>query len=516
MKNFSRPTNFFILLFLLLAAVASLVIVRDDDISRYSFLGFIGLFLAFIVFRIIVVSQARRHSGKIISGTQKISAKVLTSKRMNADVSVVQLQVFHPSQTYITGVSLSALAGYDMNSFQVGKNISVYVNPENLHEVIVPAPAHEHTTKPAVRTRGVFWTIFVILISSSGFIIPVLIAVFDTSDRLYNNSAVIYDDAGSPKLWEILVKQPDKMFFRIYDPATGDKVKSFKENRDEDSDYDLKLFICQQDKKVFVVNTEGEPLIDVYNAATYEKLSDIKSFEKTNPVLSSGIAEVKRLQTNTSVHQENIIEITSKDGNKCLYDITKNKFFSDGNEFGKYSHTTDSALMSKQLSVFVLSRMQGGVEKFQLYLLTSDDARSWSSIMQLRLYHNLDVDNYNSNRGYSYPSSKLLPLSGNSFYLKADIVYSDYNVAVLKYNESLAQDAEQLISIVDRTGKKICTLRESDLPNHDDMKDDYYYWGNELDKNCFRYKDQLVILFGKYGAISIDVTTGKQLWKFES
>jgi hypothetical protein len=181
----------------------------------------------------------------------------------------------------------------------------------------------------------------------------------------------------------------------------------------------------------------------------------------------------------------------------------------------KYSHQQDSAIMSKNLILFVLSRVHNGVEKSQLNIVTSSNVKSTRELLQIAGSDYIDVEYFNHNKKYYYPFCELTPLSGEKYFLKGNIMYSDSSLAVLIHVTSLGEDAEELISGIDNKGQTIFTVEESHFPNIKEMRENNYSPRNYADCKCFRHKDQIIFMFAKYGALSIDLTTGTELWKYE-
>jgi hypothetical protein len=516
MKKISRSTRTSIIFLLLTASVSSFFIIENDTASVSSVILFFALFLGFIIYLNTLKSRKHRQNDKIVAGTEKVLAKILAVKKVNLSVFVIQFLINLPTQKYISGLVVRTFDSEEINKYQAGKSIYVYINPKDPNDIIIPL-AKKEIIKPIGKRSFGGALITIIIIFSSVVVpigIPVIIGLTDTSDREFQDEAFICANDNGGMIWEVRVKQYDKIYIKIYDPVNQEKEKSIKETRDDDDEGYMYLFLCQQKNKVFVVGTGTSPVIYIYDAVSYEKLMDIKQFEQSNSFLIGGIAEIQRKHYNKKIIEENIIEITTKDGNKYIYNITGDKFYNSEWELSLYLHQVDSVAMSKQLFAFVLSKVPEGVEKSQLNMLQSTSTKSVRELLDLANSQSLNVDYFNHNRRY-YQYCELIPLSGDKFFLKADIIYTDSSLAVLMHVESLGLDAEKKISGINTKGKTVFTLTESDFPNHDDMQENGYDPMNENDRKCIRYKNQIIFMFSKYGALSVDLATGTQLWKYE-
>lgn len=511
MKYFSVLTKLLISILLLSAAVCSFLLIKDDNLAFSISVFWAGLFVVLMFYLAFASRGRRRRNRKIIASTEKVSAKVLSVKRSGINNIILQLMIKNPKKDYVAGFVIHNPIEEQRNQYESGKNIYVYVNPDDPMDIIVPEPIKQKTKGSKSGWQIFFW--IAVMLPSVG--LPVFFSIYDDTEDEFHDIAYIWDNKGQGNIWEVRFSDPDEIVMKVYDPIKDEKLETINDEKDNDYNGYADLFICQQKQKVFIIGKGDTPTIDIYDAVSFEKLSDIKSFEKTNSILANGIASISRNSNYNRLSKQEVIEITTADGKKCFYNIDENVFYYSDKELEDHFKNADYLQMSRQLFSFVLSKVPNSVDKFELNLIQSDKITSIQELLSAANSSNLDKEYFNENKDYYYKYCKFVSISGDKYFLKADKIYSDSTMAVIDYVTSLGDNAEEQICGMDKKGQTVFIVKERDFPNKDDMDENNYSPKNNGNLKCKRKDDKMVFLFAQYGAICVDLTNGNLLWKFE-
>lgn len=101
------------------------------------------------------------------------------------------------------------------------------------------------------------------------------------------------------------------------------------------------------------------------------------------------------------------------------------------------------------------------------------------------------------------------------FFLEARFEYMDEDLAVLSCLQSMAENANEQLIGINNVGKVLFRLNENNYPNISEMRDDNYKPRNYRKCKYYRYNNQLVILFDKYGALAINLENSGIDWMLE-
>lgn len=511
MKSFSVFTKVLVLLLLLLAAAGSFLLINDEDLALVMTVFFLVLFLALIIYFAFFESLGNKRAKKIIATTKSVSAKILSVRQVGGKNIILQLLIKNLNKDYIAGLVIHNPNDDQMHQYKSGKIIVVHANRDNPQEIFIPEPVEQKSEKSDTFWMRAFQVIIVCLMVG----IPLYCGLSDVTEEEFHDIAIIWDNKGQGNIWELRFVEPKKIIIDIHDPFTGEKLETIKDKKDIDFN-DPWFFICQQQQKVYVIGADDAPSIDIYDAVTFEKLSDIIIFEQTNPFLKNGIASISINREYDRInYQQRVFEITTNNGDRCYYNVPKNEFYYSEAEFKSHFRKDDSLLMSKKLFSFVLSEVPEGVNKYQLNIVKSDTTKSIDALLELEYTWELDEEDFYYHKNYDYKYCEFVSPSKTNYYLKGDIIYSDSSMAVILYETSLGTNSEKQISGISKSGKTIFILKESDFPNKEEMDEDEYWPPSNLDFICKKKNDLMVILFDKYGALCFDLTNGKMLWKYE-
>jgi hypothetical protein len=506
----TTQTSKIVILFLLIFAFIIISLKVENNIKAAACMGgiLLILWLSNVISEIIV--NKRRNS--IIKKNVKIKAKIVSSK-IYSNRTILQLQIILSGESYITSM-VNRISKDEIDGiYEVGQIIEVFINPENRYEVIIP----EHTKTKKRQFRINWATIITITVSASPIIIPIVIAIFDTSGREFKDLAYVRAGETQESMWELRFEEPSKIYIKIFDPLNKSKTISIKDKKAKELSSNTDFFIARQNQNVVILGTGETPVFDIYDPVTHKKISGIEDFEQKNEVLRKGIAKIESKTIHSKFNKDKVIQIITNNGRGYYYDINQNRFYNSEDEIQKYFKQADLDLLSQHMSILALSPVpNSAVENHQLCTINATSKKGIDDLLSCIGDGNLDLNNFNKAYYYRYKYCKLTTLLKDDYFINGKIIYLDFDLIVIQYLESASAEAEFKIKAFDNTGKTIFKIELKDYPNIEKIKEDYssnlksFYC-----KEVVRDKENLIFLFEKYGAICIDLKTGKLLWKFE-
>jgi hypothetical protein len=458
-------------------------------------------------------TTSKRQKDKIIRQGKRVRARILSVKDYQRTSIILSLQIEHPEKFYVTSYVITNADSEERDKYKPDQQLNVFVNPDNQYEVYIPET--KKVNEPTRSKGGAWVTVFIVLVSVCSFGIPFIVDFFDYSDRVFKDVAFVSGGEDKGNIWEVRFQAPKSIFIKIYDPLSGEKIKSIKDKKDEELESYTDFFISQQGQKVYIVGTGNTPVIDVYDADTYNKIAGIKDFEKTNSLLGNGITTVQKRSSYYSFNKDDVIDITTNDGNKCFYDIQKDKFFDTENDIREYIEDADYAVVAKQMFTYVLSNIPNSANKHQLYLVAAKSKKVLQTLRGFVGSNSFDVNYFNENKKYYFKDFTLAPLCEETYFLEGKFIYFDALLAIIQHVDAINKDAKELISGIEKSGKTLFSIKEADYPNIDDMKENSYAPRSNQELKTIRSNDKIVFLFDKYGALCVDINTGKIIWKYE-
>jgi len=316
------------------------------------------------------------------------------------------------------------------------------------------------------------------------------------------------------KIWEVRFESPKKIFIKIHDPFTNKTIKKIKDKKENEHDYYLNFLICSRDSEIVILGLGTTPIFDVYNATTFEKISGISQFRQSNKKLYSGIVKMEKESISAKFFKDNIVKIITTDGITCYYNIEKNLFFYTEKEIRRYIEKADKDILAGHLTVFALSTVSGSDFQDQLYVINSEKTNKLDELHRQAGSSSFDPERFNKDKRYSCKKCSARLLSDEKF-LESRLAYYDSTVAVITSLVSMKKDDYDKITAIDKTGKVLFVINGSAYPNRELMDEKGYKPSSYADLKFIRTIDQMVITFKEYGALGIDLTTGKILWKYE-
>jgi hypothetical protein len=423
---------------------------------------------------------------------------------------VLQLQISENDQGYISHLIISKPNQDEIDNYKQGTIIDVCINPKDKHDIFMPDQRMEAMGKIRINWLAIYMPLLFIGL----FLGPEIVRNLNASAREFKSSIFIENGNGQQNIWELRYESPKIIYLSIYDPVKGTIIKTIKDKKPKDLNID-DFFISQQGENIVLVGIGLTPVFDIYDAKSFQKISGIEEFEQNNEILNMGIARFNSAMIGTSKFlNEIIIKILTNKGELYYYNINQNKFYFSEDEVKRNIYQSDSTLMGQHMYAFALSYNRVYADRKQyLYYFESSNIKGLNELISFAGRDDFEIGLFDQGSHYVNKYSKCSLLL-NDEYFYAKILYFDFEIVVLQYAKTLDLNADLYITGFDRSGKRIFDLIQSDFPNVDDMIDktriDLVYLGH-----ITRKKDNLIILFKQFGAICINLKTGKQVWKFE-
>jgi hypothetical protein len=506
----TSQTSKIVILFLLIFAFIIISLKVENNIKAASCMGgiLLILWLSNLISEIIV--NKRRNS--IIKKNVKIKAKIVSSKIYN-NRTILQLQIILSGESYITSLVNRISKDESNNIYEEGQIIEVFINPENRYEIFIP----EHAKAKTRKFRIDWATIIIVIVTASPIIIPVIIAISDTSGREFKELAYVRAGEAQESMWELRFEEPSKIYIKIFDPLNKAKTITIKDKKAKELSNYIDFFIARQNQNVVIVGVGETPVFDIYDPITYKKISGIEDFEQKNEVLRKGIAKIESKTIHSKFNNDKVIQIITNNGSGYYYDINQNRFYNSEDEIEKHFKQADLDLLSQHMSILALSPVpNSAVANHQLCLINATSKKGIDDLLSCVGDGNLDLNNFSKAYYYRFKYCNLTTLLKDDYFINGKIIYYDFDLIVIQYLESASATAEFKIKVFDKTGKTIFKIELKDYPNIEKIKEDYssnlrsFYC-----KEVVRENEKLIFLFEKYGALCMDLKTGKQDWKFE-
>lgn len=495
-----------IVILILFALLVNGFFYIEDDIAFL--VGTLGVLLVLLVFRIISNAIKQRKKNNILKHNKQVNAKIISTKIQKGKTHVLQLSIKQNDTNYIVGYVLKPNTN-QVNKYQKGKSINVFINPSNPSEIVIPELQKEEIQHSNKNGGFIVWVVVILL--SVG--IPLIINILDDSGGRFEEMAYIETDSNA-YIWELYHEPDEELLIKIYNPTTGKKIKTVKSEINVDTKNAYIYSIIPQNQNFFIINIGLTPYLEIYNGHTFEKISGLEEFVQSNKKMKSGIAKMNKKSYSSKFVDDVILEITTNDAKELFYNISKDTFYYSDKELKKYIDKTDSEIMSDKLVSFALAPVEGNNYQKLLYIINSTSKKDKDDLLKLVAYTNFDIGVFQRSKRYECKKCKENLLQEEPF-LESNFLFVDTSIVVISSIESLGQDADEMITCYDKTAKKLFQINESDYPNYKEMQEKNIHPRNQSMINCARVNDKLIINFDYFGALGIDLKTGKQIWKFE-
>ena len=517
MNRVSNISKVLLIILLLLICIYAFCFLQNKTIAYLILSLSMTVLIIFMIYLIFGKNIKNKRNEKITQQTCKVTARILAVKTDSPGIIILQLLISLPTKDYVTSLIISKSSENQEIHYRAGQEINVFINPKNPNDIILPDTRKEITEQKKLVWKNILMgtlSLFPIVLLVVGM--PVWLIYFNKPDKKFQDIFYIQLNNKQENIWELQFQPPKKLFIKIYDPVSKKKIKTIEDEKDKKMDHYMDFFFSRQEQKVFIIGKGDSPVIDIYDAVTFEKLSDIKKFEQSNVILDKGIASVQYENPYFNrLNKDDVIEITTNDGNKYFYNIPNNKFYYSENELDEYIQETNYNQMSRQMYSFVLSDIPNNVYQHQLYIIETTSKKGIPSLVELAGANTIVVDNFNESRDHYYKYCTLMPLSDGNYFLEGKIIYLEAAFAVILHVAAVNADAEEMISGIDKSGKTLFTIKQSDYPDIKEMTDRHYHPRQHDELKTIRTNDKIVFLFANYGALCVDITTGNILWKYE-
>ncbi len=320
------------------------------------------------------------------------------------------------------------------------------------------------------------------MISHPGFRAP-LIGLFvlgasllscNSSEKKYILS---YYYADRDTIWELRYARPKYIFISVIDPRTSAHIKEIKEKKPFMLDYNISFLICRHNSNIVLIGLGTTPVFDVYNPVTYEKISGFEKIEQMYPGLKSNIHNINLRSTGSKYFKDTIVEITTRKWIRYYYHVEKDVFIGSEKELYAYINKAYREMASDRMRIFKLSEKK-------LYAAALSDLEN--------------------------PS-----LLTDEIFTDGSIMYSNNSIAVITSFIYHVFYREGMITGFDITGKKLFKIMQYDYPNFEKMKKNNIHPEDSINVWYAERPGRIILGFNDYGAIYIDIASGKSIWKYE-
>lgn len=510
MKNFSIKRLLF-LLALIAAFIAVNIFIKPNGWA-------IALMLLILITIYINYGIARRRERIANQGIPRIHKRVealIVAREIINNKMVLQLEVYHPQKTFITGHVLDNVNDEMKARFKKDNTIFVYVDPKK-PEALTIENTRSSTTNVA-RAQGGRWAIFVAILLTVGPILtPIIISLTDTSDRRFQDIEFVGSDPQRPIIAEVRFQDYKNIYIYIHDPLSGKKITTVKDKKSKDIGYSTNLYFIPLNDDFVILGTGNTPIFDQYDGMTFKKKSSIKQLEMQYDILNSGIANIDlRNSYVTKISKSQFLSLLTVNGDECFLSIPEGHLFYNAKQMEQYSKAKDSIIVAKTMSVFSLAPDPDNGRKKKLYKISCKYHKAIPELLYHAGIENLNVQYFNNQRSYYYKNLSKPQLLNNEYFLEARFEYMDADFVVLSCLQSMAENANELLIGINSSGKVLFRLNQNKYPNAEMMKEDNYKPRNYRNSKYYKYNNQLVILFDKYGALAIDLKDGAINWTLE-
>lgn len=528
--NINRLITLLVIILILGAIAAYLSLDGFEEL--YLFLSVVGILLFLLLQFPLRLAFRNFKNKKIISSSKNINAKITGISYFPDTYSpthiVLQLLVNPDNRAnqYMTSYVIQK-PNTDQKNFVIeNKIIYIYADPKTPGKHIIPAITEKAATPQNVRNLLAEKGWILIPIVSAGFPVFFFLSEFlllSTSDSF---ATLAYISGKQETVWELSYKRESEepykgiYYINIYDPLNDENIKKIKQKKES---IPQAFSVIQNNNKVWVISNQLyiKPIIDVYDANTYEQTGDIESFIKTHPFMRNGIASLNflRVSDNYVFKQTDVLEIITTDGEKMYFDIITEAFINPDEDLGNMLWRHDSLEISTYRYSFFLAHKDDEYE-----ILTLNKAQS-TIPSELKYIWELSGSEQNINSYYVFNDTafhvKYTNITPGKYFLRGQIIYHDSSLVAIYHASKLRKGAPWLISCVDKTGKILFSVDQSQFPNREEFTE--YYNSSSSPGNfaptATRNKDYLVMTFDIYGAngaICVDIKSGKIIWKHEA
>ncbi len=322
-----------------------------------------------------------------------------------------------------------------------------------------------------------------------------------------------YDDAQNT-IWELHYDRKRKIYVDIIDPKTNNKINHISVADTMDLDYNMSFKITKQNDNIVLIGFGETPIFNVYNPITFKKTKGMAELETMDPKLDSTIIRMELDSPNSLFFNDIILEFITTYPDRQFYNVQKELYYNNIDELKAYITKVDEEMIPVQLITYILVQPDNDNDVSQLYKLTSRDKNKAYYFAMHAGSNDNTIKDFNYYKKRDCDKCQLTKLNDQKF-TNTVIAYCDTSIVVLVTNDYVNSPDLETIRAYDSKGVNLFEISQFDYPNLETRTK-----SKDLTRIASEYiylqdKNQLIIHFGKFGALCMNLSTGKTDWKYE-
>jgi membrane protein YdbS with pleckstrin-like domain len=495
----------------LLILTAALVLIFFKVENSWIAVSAMGLLLVVLFVYRIALTRVRKRKREKILETGKYTATEIMESKILKEYLILQLRIPEQEQSYYTSHIIKRPNDTQVYKYIKGAQLDVCVHPDDKYTVFIE---DEIGIPKSWSISNLGETVLVVFLISL-FIVPFFFENSKDENTYHQTSKIIALENQTYRLWQVYIKNFTDIIIRVYDPATNEKIASIDTIMEDSIASNGHLSICQQNEKVFIYGNWYAPIIAVYDARLFKKIMDKRAFEQSFPFLEKGIASMNTYQQHRSkFNKEDILEFDTRDNKKYFYIIKQNRFLHSEEEVEKYVFTTDSAFISEHGFCFALLKDSNSIDKYRVCILETEKEKDISTLVYYAGHQIILKDFMWDTRAYE-DKTKPVPKPITGPLDNARVAWFDFETVVVEQHIKTSSGYAYSMTGFNKTGQILFTLKQSDFPNYEQMKEEEFLVPEHFHYDIIRDRDFLILTFSDFGAVCVNLQTGLPLWKIE-
>jgi hypothetical protein len=300
----------------------------------------------------------------------------------------------------------------------------------------------------------------------------------------------------------------------IIDPHSNTKINQISVADTKGLDYNLSFKITKQNDNIVVIGFGDTPVFNVYNPLTFEKIKGMAELETIDPKLDGTIIRMELDSPNSLFFNDIILEFITTYPDRQYYNVQKELYYNNEEELKAYIRKVDEELTPEQLVTFMMFQSDNEENVSQLYKLTSQSKKHSYFFSTHSGSNNNTIEGFNLYKWRDCDKCQLTVLNDLKF-TNTKIEYCDTSIVIVRTHDYTNSPDRETMSAYDSKGVKLFEISQPDYPNLEMMTKSLNLTNVVSEYKHLRDKKQFVLYFGKYGALCMNLSTGKPAWKYE-